>query len=129
MHEDGSIIPHVNDGTPTPTMPYIGDSSHAPNIYYTNLYQGSSKEVKHNIQPLQDEGEKIDKLYPVTFVYDNDATEKKRYGLIYEDTIPVMPEICTGDEGQKAINYIELIPMLVKEIQDLRKRVKELEAI
>ena len=40
-----------------------------------------------------------------------------------------MPEICTGDESNKAISYTELIPMLLKEIQDLRARVKTLEGM
>lgn len=97
------------------------------NIYYNNLVQNSSKDIKHDIQPLPDQGEKLDRLQPVSFVYDNDQKERKRMGLIYEDTMQVMPEICTGDEGNKAINYVELIPMLVKEIQDLRRRVRELE--
>jgi hypothetical protein len=38
-----------------------------------------------------------------------------------------MPEICTGDEAEKGINYVEMIPMLLKEVQNLRQRVSELE--
>ena len=72
-------------------------------------------------------GEKLDALQPVTFVYDEDENEQQRMGLIYEDTIEVMPEICTGEESNKAISYIELIPALLKEIQELRARVAELE--
>jgi hypothetical protein len=53
--------------------------------------------------------------------------EKVRYGLIYEETEEIMPEICTKREENKAINYMELIPVLLKEIQELRKRVGELE--
>ena len=72
-------------------------------------------------------GDKIDKLEPVTFIYKKDKDGKRRTGLIYEDTINVMPEICTENDGDKAINYVEMIPMLLKEIQDLRARVKALE--
>ena len=96
-------------------------------IEYTTLTQSSSKDIKHDIQDLQDTGEKIDGLRPVTFVYDDDAKEQKRAGLIYEETVEVLPEICTKDEGHKAINYVELIPYLLKEIQELRARVKTLE--
>jgi len=96
-------------------------------IRYATLTQNSSRNIKHDIQPMESKGEQIDKLQPVTFVYDDDPDENKRAGLIYEDTVDVMPEICTKDESSKAINYVELIPMLLKEIQDLRKRVKELE--
>ena len=96
-------------------------------IHYTSLIQDSSRDVKHDIQGMQSVGDKLDRLIPVTYIYDDDETESRRPGLIYEDAIDVMPEICTGDEGNKGISYIELIPMLLKEIQDLRARVKTLE--
>ena len=96
--------------------------------YYTYAPTAkSSRDVKHNIQPMESVGETLDKLEPVTFVYDDDPDEKTRSGLIYEDTMEVLPEICTEDESNKGVSYVELIPMLLKEIQDLRKRVKELE--
>lgn len=96
-------------------------------LTYRTMIQNSSKEIKHLIQPMEPVGEKLDRLQPVTFVYDDDPEEKVRAGLIYEDTVEVMPEICTGDESNKAISYMELVPMLLKEIQDLRARVKALE--
>ena len=99
----------------------------ATTVQYTYLVQNSSKDVKHDIKDLESVGEKLDRLRPVTFVYDNDPEERTRAGLIYEETQPVMPEICTGDEGNKAISYIEMVPMLLKEIQELRARVKALE--
>ena len=96
-------------------------------IEYTTLTQSSSKDIKHDIKDLLPDGEMIDGLRPVTFVYDDDAKERKRAGLIYEETMEILPEICTQDEGNKAINYVELIPYLLKEIQELRARVKALE--
>ena len=48
-------------------------------------------------------------------------------GLIYKDTISVFPEICREENGIKSIAYIELIPYLLKEVQELRIRVKQLE--
>ena len=99
----------------------------ATTITYVTLNSNSSRDIKHNISPLPSIGEKLDQLKPVTFVYDDDEQEKTRMGLIYEDTVEVMPEICTDDESNKAINYVELIPALLKEIQDLRARVAELE--
>lgn len=99
----------------------------AATVYYNTLIQISSKDIKHNITDLPPVGEKLDLLRPVTFVYDADENETQRMGLIYEDTVEVMPEICTEDESNKAINYVELIPALLKEIQELRARVKALE--
>ena len=104
----------------------IGDLT-STTITYNTLISNSSRDIKHNVNPLPSIGEKLDQLQPVTFVYDDDEQEKTRMGLIYEDTKEVMPEICTDDESNKAISYIELVPALLKEIQDLRKRVAELE--
>ena len=98
------------------------------NMIFEGVSQApSSRDIKHDIRPLESQGELIDSLQPVSFVYDNDPAEQTRKGLIYEDTMEVAPEICSQDEGSKAIRYVELIPVLLKEIQDLRARVKELE--
>lgn len=119
---------YCNKVIPCESSSSLGNSSKTwDDIWYVNLHQVSSRERKHNIQPLPDRSAALDALQPVEFVYNDDAEERKRAGLIYEDTLPVMPEICTGDEKNKAINYVELIPYLLKEIQDLRKRVKALE--
>jgi hypothetical protein len=97
------------------------------NLNYTNMAQQSSRDVKHDIQDMPSMGERLDALHPITFVYDDDEEERTRYGLIYEDAVEVLPEICTGREENKAISYVELITMLLKEIQELRGRVSELE--
>lgn len=87
----------------------------------------SSRDVKHDIRSLEDVGELIDRLRPVTFVYDDDVHERQKTGLIYEEVLDVFPEMCTEDESAKALEYTTLIPVLLKEIQELRKRVKDLE--
>lgn len=92
-----------------------------------NPIQQSSRKVKHDINDMPAMGEKLDQLQPVTFRYNNDP-DKLRYGLVYEDTLPVMPEICVEGNDVGSINYTELVPMLLKEVQILRKRVAELEA-
>lgn len=96
-------------------------------INYLTMTQGSSRDIKHDIRDMPSMGARLDRLRPVTFVYDEDAEERTRYGLIYEEALEAMPEICSGSEEEKAINYLELIPMLLKEIQELRGRVNELE--
>lgn len=112
-------------------IPYNGDNFGRIIIYNGEFGTPSSRQVKHNIKSLENFGEKIDKLNPVSFVYNNVKDNKTHLGLIYEDTVDVIPEIC-NEENHKgktmySINYPELIPILLKEIQDLRKRVAELE--
>ena len=95
---------------------------------FLEYYPPSSREVKHDIKELPDVGDVIDSLEPVSFKYNDDKKDKTHYGLIYEDTIKKIPDICNETEnGTKGINYTEIIPLLLKEIQDLRKRVAELE--
>lgn len=106
---------------------YWWDYAYLLEVHYDSLIQRSSRSVKHDIQPMKDYGSQIDQLQTVSFVYNDDKHSKTRYGLIYEDTIDIMPEICVESGDSKAINYVDLIPMLLKEIQNLRKRVSELE--
>lgn len=100
-------------------------------IYTNHNVVVSSRKQKHNIKDIPSVGDELDKLCPVSFAYNNDKEEKKQYGLIYEDVIKVIPEICVGDPDNenevKGINYSALVPLLLKEIQDLRKRVDHLE--
>ena len=105
------------------------------NIYTTAITAGaynntSSREVKERIEDLPENGKAIDLLRPVRFEYKKDPG-KTHFGLIHEETAEVLPEICTGigekDPEQRGINYVELVPVLLKEIQSLRKRVTELE--
>ena len=96
-------------------------------LHYGELIATSSRDIKHNIQKIKSCGQIIDKLNAVTFVYNNDERNHIHSGLIYEDTVEVMPEICRYEDGIKSISYIELVPYLLKEIQELRKRVKQLE--
>lgn len=96
-------------------------------IFEGTVQSPSSRDIKHDIHPIDEMGDKIDRLRPVSFVYDNDGGENKHYGLIYEEAVDVMSQICSNNESSKGINYMELIPVLLKEIQSLRTRVKELE--
>ena len=97
------------------------------NIWGT-IVGSSSREVKKNIKALKSKGKQIDELVPVEFRYKAEKSNQKHFGLIYEDTVGILPEICTESAGRKGINYTELVPILLKEIQELRKRVSALEA-
>lgn len=106
---------------------YVPTKIDAGTVEYDALVASSSRTIKHDIERLGDFGDAIDALVPVTFVYDSDDTETQRIGLIYEDTLQVMPEICTPEGENKAISYIELVPILLKEIQNLRNRLAAVE--
>ena len=53
------------------------------------------------------------------------------YGLIAQELEPIAPLAVTGDadsDEMMAVDYSKLVPMLLKEIQELRSRVATLEA-
>ena len=109
----------------------IWDEGYFVDLYYTNTYQNSSREVKKDITPLDISGDVIDGLKPVSFRY-KERDERVHFGLIHEDTLPIFPEICKGDADtppqKKAIDYSELIAVLLSEVQKLRARVAALES-
>lgn len=119
---------------PNTTGFYLGNSSYPwyygyfTNLVYANITQSSSRTYKHDIKDIEDCGDRLDKLNPVSFVYNDDPDETQQTGLIYEDTVDVMPEICrVSDDGRMTISIVSLVPMLLKEIQSLRQRVAALE--
>jgi hypothetical protein len=97
-------------------------------VYCASIEYSSSRNVKHDIRALSYEDEIIDRLQPVSFIYNRDKTNSTRYGLIYEDTEDLLPVICHDGEDGKTISYVDLVPVLLNEVQKLRARVKALEA-
>ena len=97
-------------------------------------YIASIKKAKINIQDLTDTNWLYD-LNPVTFYYrkkdkDNEYTDETdgniQYGMIAEDVEKVRPDLCVYDEidGKqelRGIEYSKLIPILLKEIQNLKQ--------
>ena len=51
-------------------------------VHYNSRASDSSREIKHDIHPLTAMGDKLDRLLPVSFVYNDDRRNWKRYGLI-----------------------------------------------
>ena len=95
-------------------------------------YQTSSKRYKTNIVNLESSLDKINLLRPVR--YKDINTKKPACGLIAEETVKVIPEVVFTkeiegfDEPQiEGINYTDLVPFLIKSIQELEARIKILE--
>ena len=88
----------------------------------------SDYRIKENIKPL-DSTFTVDSLNPVT--YFNKQLEKQDVGLIAHELQEVFPILVTGEkdgESNQSVNYIGLISILIKEIQDLKKEMKEMKS-
>ena len=114
----------------------IGTAVHPWNWTYTEHIQyetkniWSSRKVKQDIVYLSDVSRIVDSLKPAKFAY-KFRPDRTRYGLIYEDVLPVLPEICFEPEdkehGVPSLNYDDLLPIALMEIKNLRARVRALE--
>ncbi len=72
----------------------------------------------------------MDNLRPVQYI--NTILDKTDIGLIAHEVQEFFPELVTGEkdgETNQSINYIGLIGVLIKEIQDLKKEMKSLKNI
>ena len=72
----------------------------------------------------------LKKFYILSFHYNLKESGNQAIGFIAHELQEHYPELVTGEkdgENMQSINYIGLIPILVKEIQDLKKRIAQLE--
>jgi len=90
------------------------------NIKCHNLFQTSDKRYKKNIQHLDTALELIDGIDPVSYNTENDS--KTKYGFIAQDLEGIIPNIVnipSDTNDLYSIDYISMIPLLTKSIQEL----------
>jgi len=95
--------------------------------YAVNFISSSDYRIKDHVKNLDDEVN-VDKLRPVTYI--NKNTQKQDIGFIAHEVQEDFPYLVSGEkdgEQMQSLNYIGLIGVLVKEIQELKKRVSILE--
>jgi hypothetical protein len=94
-------------------------------------YNTSSDErLKDNIQDAASASALIDSLQVRQFDWKLNSSHQ-RYGFVAQELVAVAPEAVhqpADPEEMMAVDYSKLVPMLVKEIQDLRARVASLES-
>lgn len=106
------------------------------NIYAlgeVTAYSASDIRLKENINSVVSALPTIDKLNPVTYNWNSTAkelnnmkTDNLEYGLIAQELEEVLPELVHPlYSNYKAIDYIKLIPLLIKGIQELNKKIKD----
>ena len=88
----------------------------------------SSERYKTAIAPMGPATEKLEQLRPVSFHLKSDPNGAVQYGLIAEEVAKVYPELVTRDEAGKVegVRYEELAPMLLNEVQQLKREMAQL---
>ena len=90
----------------------------------------SSARYKRDIHAMGARSQGLYQLRPVTFRYKQDPQGQKQYGLIAEEVAKVYPELVVrGAKGEvESVQYHELIPMLLNEVQHQQRQIEELKA-
>ena len=116
---------YLGIGVYNPTSGYALDVS--GNVNATTYNSTSDYRIKENVT-LLDESFTVDNLKPVT--YTNTRLGKQDVGFIAHEIEDVYPFLVNGTkdgDNLQSVNYIGLIGILTKEIQELKERVKILE--
>jgi hypothetical protein len=108
-----------NIGQPNSYINVLSDLS--GNTLTGTVQTTSDYRIKENVINLNDTFT-VDSLIPVT--YKNLRTKSQDIGLIAHELQEHYPELVNGEKDGKemqSVNYIGLIPILIKEIQELKK--------
>jgi hypothetical protein len=134
-----------SSGTTTVATPYV--SSVTSNVYIpSNLYVGgtiygtvvapSDITVKENVESLElfdpKINEKLMSLDPKSYSYIHDENHYQHFGFIAQDVEKVFPSLIYEhydplvEKNIKAVNYVEMIPLLLLKIKDQEKEMNRL---
>lgn len=123
-----SSVPVITTASPKFKNLYIqGDL-----IVDGNIINPSDYILKKNIQPINiDSVDKLMNLKPSSFTFKDDSLSKLHYGFIAQEFEEEYPELIhnkpdTTYSKIKAINYLEIIPLLVNKIQLMQEEINEL---
>jgi hypothetical protein len=100
-------------------------------VYATNgTINTSDRNMKKNMLAIKYGLKEILMLNPVSYQWiDNIDNYKTHLGFIAQEVETVIPEVISkGEDGSYGMNYAELVPVLVKSIQELTDKVNALES-
>jgi hypothetical protein len=106
----------------------------------------SDLSLKENIVEISTElSDTVMRLKPTQFTYKSDTQHQVHYGFIAQEFEEHLPELVTNkptsntnynpsinkhlETNIKAINYLEVLPLLVHKIQNMQKEIDELKTI
>jgi hypothetical protein len=101
--------------------------------YSTGAWLGSDERFKRNIKNIENPLEKIMKIRGKTYEYKTDEFKERNFdkgiciGFIAQELKEVLPDaVKLNEDGFYAVNYNEVIPLLVEGIKEQQKIIEEL---
>ena len=108
-------------GGPLGSIPQVSDTGVAYNTT-------SDARMKENIFDADDAGKLLEQIKVRQFDW-RETGEHQRFGMIAQELAEVVPEVVSvpsNPDDMQGIDYSRLMPLVIKEIQDLRARVQQL---
>ena len=106
----------------------------AGQIRCTSLFQTSDIRLKEDITPIHNALDKVSALHGVWFKWrtekypEKDLAEGRKIGLIAQEVEEVLPElVSTDDQGYKAVEYGNMVGVLVEAVKELKRQNEELQ--
>ena len=101
---------------------YVNGSAFA-----TGSWQPSDARLKADLKPIEGALSKVLQLRGISFVWRTDEyadrgfPEGRHYGVLAQEVEQVLPEVVReGSDGDKAVAYAELIPVLIESVKELK---------
>jgi hypothetical protein len=126
LKSDGSIV-GIGQGDTGPHKLYVNGTGYATGGFWV-----SDLRFKKNIKTIDSPIDKINNIRGVSFEWkrseyqDKGFPEGEHYGVIAQEIEQVLPEIVKeGPDGNKAVSYTELVPILTEAIKEQQKQLEE----
>jgi hypothetical protein len=110
---------------------YLGSSSYRWHTVYAanGTINTSDRNLKTEIKNIPLGLESINQMRPVSYMWKDEQNPREHLGFIAQEMESVVPQsVYLDEDGRYGMNYPELIPVLVKAIQELTEKVNQLEA-
>jgi hypothetical protein len=92
-----------------------------------SVIHSSDRRWKTNISTMDNVIDQVMNLSSVEFTWEDKKDDKTHYGLIAQEVESVFPNLVSTDKsGYKYVNYTELIPVLLKVVQEQQKEIDAL---
>jgi hypothetical protein len=93
----------------------------------TSWTANSDERLKEINGTIDNAVDKLKTLRAVNFSWKNDENKKENLGLIAQDVEKVFPQVMDkSKDGYLGVRYTEIVPVLVKAIQELKAQIEEL---
>jgi hypothetical protein len=99
--------------------------------YATIVWQSSDLSLKENVEPIASPLQKLRNVQGVSFTWKQEGNEHrgfpggKHIGVVAQDVQKVFPEVVQdGPEGEKAVAYSELIPILIEAMKEQQNLIE-----